>query len=181
MSSSDTNPMIPLEANTLYIATSQLMAQPGKFHWAFFLMDAIGTATKHHWAEIVGGGDYAEAYQARVVNPVRTYSTNFVATFAYLKVRGFVFPSEEFFAEVARNAFPEDRRLGFKTVKENRWAGLTCRTWVLSILSHYKKLNYLKRDETMEWFEEQVTKISAEMEERGMNEGGLRKSFFGEI
>ena len=179
MSGSNTNPEISLEANSLYIATSQLMGQLGSFHWSFFLTDAAGTATKHHWAE-TRGGKYVESYQTHVVNPVSTYSTNFVATFAYLKVCKFVSPGGEAFAELARKAFPEDKRLGFKTIKENCRANLTCRTWVLSILSQLKKSGYLKHEETEEWFEEQVKNISIGIEECSV-EGGLEKSFVGKI
>jgi hypothetical protein len=179
MSSSDPNPEIPLDTNCLYISTSQILSQPGKFHWSFFLTDEAGVATKHHWVEIYGG-DYAEAYRSHIEERVSTYS-NFVATFAYLKVRGFVSPGNEAFAETARNAFAENVRHGFKTVRENRCANLTCRTWVLSILEHLKALGCLKRNETREWFEEQVEEVSTEIEERSSTDGGLTKSFVGEI
>ena len=178
MSGFNTNHEITLEANSLYIATSQLINRPGSFHWSFFLTDAAGTATKHHWAQI-REGEYPKSYQTCIVNPVSTHSTNFVATFAYLKVCGFVSPGGEAFAELAGKAFPEDMRLGFKTVGDNR--RLTCRTWIMTILSQLKKLGYLKREETEEWFEEQVKKCSIDIEKCSAVEGGLQKSFVGEI
>jgi hypothetical protein len=173
MSGSNTNHEISLEANSIYITTSQLTGRPGIFHWSFFLTDAAGTATKHHWAQI-RVGEFPKSYQTCVVNPVSTYSTNSVATFAYLKVCGFVSPGGEAFTELAGKAFTED--IGFKTVRDIRF---TCRTWILTILCQLKKLGYLKREETEEWFEEQVKKCSIVIEER--SEGGLQKSFVGEI
>lgn len=124
---------------------------------------------------------YAEGYQAHLVQPVTTYSEDFVATFAYLKVKGFTSPGQTEFMRVASQAFPEDRRFGFQTVRANRAAGVTCRTWVLAILGHLKNLRYLNRTETSEWFEHQVKTISMEIESNSALQGGLNKSYHGAI
>ncbi|KAI0061462.1 hypothetical protein BV25DRAFT_1857368 [Artomyces pyxidatus] len=180
----DDNPKIPLEPNSLYIATSQLvMGDPGTFHWSFYLTDSAGVATKHHWAEIQSRDptSYAEGYISTVVEPVTTYSKNFQATFAYCKVNGFTFPGQAAFKAVASQAFPEDRRLGFPTMRANRAAGLTCRTWVMAILGHLQTLGYLQRVETAEWFEAKVKEISVSIETGVAASGGLQKSLICEI
>lgn len=164
------NPIITLEANSLYIATSQIFGATGKFHWVLYLTDASGVATKLHWV-VLGANHSSGKYEGVVitVEPTTTYSTDFAITFAYLKVKGFVSPGLEAFKKIALEAFPEDQRLGYATLYENRAAGLTCRTWILHILSSIQEAGWLQRKETPRWFEEMVTSISVGLEEKVAN------------
>ncbi|KAI0061478.1 hypothetical protein BV25DRAFT_762446 [Artomyces pyxidatus] len=178
MSTSSGNTVVSLEVESLYIATSQIVADPGKFHWSFYLTDSAGIATQHQWTELRSDANkrYCEGYLSSIVDPVTTYSSNFQGTFAFFKVRGFRFSGQQAFARVASQAFSEDRWLGFASVKKNRDAGLSCRTWVMSILGRLKTEGYLEREETPEWFEEQVKRASIAAEDAVMRAGGLEKS-----
>ncbi|KAI0061464.1 hypothetical protein BV25DRAFT_759104 [Artomyces pyxidatus] len=176
--SNSNNPEISLEAESLYIATSQIVADPGKFHWSFYVTNSAGVATQHQWAELKSAASepYCEGYLSSIVDPVTTYSPNFQGTFAFFKVRGFKFSGQQAFAEVASQAFPEGQWLGFASVKKNRDAGLSCRTWVMAILGQLEAKGYLGRAETPEWFEEQVKRASMAAEDAAMRAGGLEKS-----
>jgi hypothetical protein len=175
------NPPIALEANSLYIATSQIMA-PGKFHWAFYLTDAAGVATKHHWYQAPAGTGYAESYQYRVIDPVATYSNTGVATFVYLKVRGFTSPGATIFREVASTAFPEEIRFGFGSVRDNRQANLSCRTWVMRVLDRLINLGYIRNNSPLKWIEQETRRISMVIETHSAVTGlGVEVSYVGEI
>lgn len=156
------NPVITLEANSLYIATSQIFSEAGQFHWALYLTDAAGIATKLHWINL-GAGHPSGKWEGVVIttiDPTTTYSRSFAVTFAYLKVGGFTTPGLEAFRRIAHEAFPADRRQGFATLQQNRMTGLSCVTWVLYVLASLQTAGWLRRAETPQWFEQTVVNIS---------------------
>lgn len=162
-----TNPVITLEANSLYIATSQIFGELGKFHWILYLTDAAGVATELQWVTLEANHPSGkwEGVVIETVDQTTTYLKNYAVVFAYMKVKGFTSPGLEPFKKVALEAFPEDKRLGYATLQENRAAGLTCRTWVLYVLSHIQDAGWLQRKETPQWFEETVKSISVGLEQ----------------
>ncbi|KAG6812176.1 hypothetical protein H0H92_004044 [Tricholoma furcatifolium] len=175
----DSNPIITLQPDSLYIATNQIFTQSGKFHWSLYLTDSSGHATKHHWVQVYGS-QYAEAYRVEVV-PIRTYSSDAVATFAYLKVLGFTPPEKHIFDEAVTMAFPKPYRMGLGTVKDNRQANLTCRTWLFGVLRELANRGCLERSETLEALEQKVTEISTKLENESVNTGGFEMFLVDEI
>lgn len=85
----DDNPTIILDPDSLYIATNQIMASFGKFHWAFYVTNSSGHATKYHWADLPRGSQRAEGLIIEKIDQVTTCSRNHVLTFAYFKVYGY--------------------------------------------------------------------------------------------
>lgn len=69
------------------------------------------------------------------------------------------------FKKIALEAFPQDRRLGYATLQQNREAGLTCRTWVMYVLASLQGAGLLRRAEAPQWFEETVKNISIGLEQ----------------
>lgn len=154
------NPIVALDASSMYIATSQIFALPGKFHWVIYITDAMERVTTYQWNEVpsASGSPYYESVQIDVQNePIKTFRDGCIMIFAFFKILGYreVAHSEEIVREIAGNAF---NTLGYKTLKENRNNGLTCRTWVMRVIEQMKAKGILDRDESAEWFEKVVAR-----------------------
>ncbi|KAJ3865120.1 MAG: hypothetical protein NXY57DRAFT_431929 [Lentinula lateritia] len=170
---SSPNPVVTLEPFSLYISTTQIFAQPGKFHWSFYLTDAYGIATRYHWSERGGTrGVYAEGVHVQVINPVTTYSASYNVALAYFKVTGFnPATPPNIMQQAAFSAFPES----YLTVRENRQNGLSCRTWVLQVLRTLITWRYLVRNDYPESIEAVVKARSMQVE------NSLMTSFTGSV
>ncbi|KAF8999264.1 hypothetical protein BDQ17DRAFT_1361059 [Cyathus striatus] len=138
-SRSEYNPAISLEPSSIYVATSQRMAAPGTFHWAVVVTDNAGMATRTHWTLI----DYSPS----------TYSKGNTATFAFFKIDGYEGVEWSTLWDCATTVFPEHLREGFPTVKQNRQAGISCRTWALGFLRRLIEAGILHRsiEEIPDW------------------------------
>ncbi|KAF8987902.1 hypothetical protein BDQ17DRAFT_1374585 [Cyathus striatus] len=143
-SQTDHNPVVSLETNSLYIATSQRMAAQGTFHWAVVITDNVGKATRIHWTLI----------KTRDINsPAEGYDA--VAGGDWNAVWN-----------CANTVFSEELRKGFKTVKENRKNGVRCRTWALGFLRRLVESGILHRSvEEVQGFEKLVVDTSIVIEE----------------
>ncbi|PFH47900.1 hypothetical protein AMATHDRAFT_66589 [Amanita thiersii Skay4041] len=149
------NPIVRLAPNSVYIATNLLLVG---YHWALYVTDSNGISTQHQWAEDVVG----ESYQVNVVDPVTTYPADNVIL-AYLKVGGCTPPDDiDVMKRICASVFPGGTK---PTVKENREAAMTCRTWLLQVLQVLQTEGYLVRENGTAGIEETVKKISQSQEE----------------
>ncbi|KAF8999289.1 hypothetical protein BDQ17DRAFT_1361097 [Cyathus striatus] len=167
----DKNPIVSLETNSLYIATSQRMAAQGTFHWAVVITDNVGKATRIHWT-LIKTRDINSPAEGLVSIPdysASTYSRGNTATFAFFKIAGYDAVAGEDWDVVwdcANTVFPEGLREGFKTVKENRKNGVRCRTWALGFLRRLVESGILHRSvEEVQGFEKLVVDTSIVIEE----------------
>jgi len=117
---------ILLEPASLYVTTTQLAE--AKFHWALIETDSACSAIRHHWHEKPDKRGLAEGYGFQRVQPK---SLTGRVILGYFKIRGYTPPSSGTFAEICETTFDTS----YATVPENRRNGITCRTWVLSVLS----------------------------------------------
>lgn len=117
---------ILLEPASLYVTTTQLAE--AKFHWALIETDAACSAIRHHWHEKPDKRGLAEGYGFQRVQPK---SLTGRVVLGYFKIRGYTPPSPSTFAEICETTFEPS----YATVPENRQHGITCRTWVLQVLS----------------------------------------------
>jgi hypothetical protein len=151
---SQSNPVVQLAASSVYVTTN-LMLSPG-FHWCLYVTDKDGYATRHHWAQGLTG---IEQYKSNLIDPVTTYTTN-SAVLAYLKIGECLPPDAEKMKEICASVLPGSKL----TVKENRQAGITCRTWLLQVLTILEAKGFLVRPNGCEGIEQAVKKISEEQE-----------------
>jgi hypothetical protein len=174
------NPIVELSANSIYIATrtitnpmNQTMMLGGfRWHWALYVTDKGGEATRHDWAKV----GLVEKHRSKVINPTRTYSTN-NAVLAYLKVSSCSPPDTNKMEEICESVFPGGSK---PTVRENRAAGMTCRTWLLRVLKILNEEGFIARENGIEGIEDEVREISAQ-EEQKLTECSFDISFVGEV
>ncbi|KAJ7197230.1 hypothetical protein GGX14DRAFT_471931 [Mycena pura] len=117
---------ILLEENSLYVTTTQLAE--AKFHWALIVTDANCSATRHHWHEKTDKPGFAEGYGVQKVQP-KSLTGRIVL--GYFKIRGYSPPAARVFTEICDTTY----ETSYLTVPDNRRNGITCRTWVLQVLS----------------------------------------------
>jgi len=117
---------ILLEPTSLYVTTTQLAE--AKFHWALIETDSTRAAIRHHWHERPDTRGFAEGYGFQRVQPK---SLTGRVILGYFKIRGYTPPSPSIFAEICETTFGTS----YTTVPQNRRNGITCRTWVLQVLS----------------------------------------------
>lgn len=135
------NPIVTLEPNSMYITTQMLMA-PGKSHVALLLTDEAGAATRHHWYSAHGTIGATETYISSLEHPARTYTPGNAVIFAYFQVRGYKLPeNQQVLTDVFKTAFPET----YKTLRESRQKGLTCKTWLLKVLATLQEMGIIVR------------------------------------
>ncbi|KAF8521095.1 hypothetical protein BU17DRAFT_46022, partial [Hysterangium stoloniferum] len=96
---------------------------------------------------------------------------------AYLKVMGCLPPDAEKMKEICTSIFPGGSK---PSVKENRQAGMTCRTWLLQVLKILEAEGFLVRQNGIEGIEKTVKMISEEQESKSAA-GTFVISFVGEI
>lgn len=160
------NPIVTLQANSLYINTRQMLNLPGKFHWALYLTDSHAKSTKFCWQEVKLAeftGKY-ETLQITEVEDVQIFFAN-LANLTFLRLRSLTLPNLESFHRIVSEAFPEGKRLGFATMQENRQAGISSRTWVTHVIAALKTNGCLVRAESAKEIEDIVTELSIEMED----------------
>ncbi|KAK7023881.1 hypothetical protein R3P38DRAFT_2954694 [Favolaschia claudopus] len=118
---------ILLEPSSLYVTTTQLAE--AKFHWALVETSADAcTATRHHWHERSDKPGLAEGYGAQRIQPK---SLTGRVILGYFKIRGYTPPPSARFADICETTFSTS----YANVPTNRKYGLTCRTWVLQVIS----------------------------------------------
>lgn len=164
------NPVVKLSANSIYISTSTILSDG--FHWSLFVTDGNARATRHDWAQ----SGIIEKYRCKKIDPTKTYSTN-NAVLVYLKVGGCSPPDANKMDEICRSVFPGGSK---PTVRENREAGMTCRTWLLQVLEVLYEEGFVVRENGIQGIEAKVRKISAENEQK-LAEGDFSISFVGEV
>lgn len=118
-----TGAQILLEPASLYVATTQLAE--AKFHWALIETDATCSAVRHHWHEKPHLRGLAEGYGFQRIQPK---SLTGRVVLGYFQIRGY---TPGILKEICETTF----QTSYATVVENRQHGITCRTWVLQVLS----------------------------------------------
>lgn len=123
------NVKIPLESNSLYICTIPLTGLA--FHWALIHIDSAGIHTRHHWAattpNILGREDYVENSL-----PHGAFSqTGNNKILGYFKIVDCALLDIATFRDVCKQVFPTS----YPTVAENRRQAITCRTWIIHIIT----------------------------------------------
>ncbi|KAJ7470353.1 hypothetical protein FB451DRAFT_1253464 [Mycena latifolia] len=137
MANAPTGPIL-LEPLSLYVTTTQLAE--AKFHWALIATDMNCSAIRHHWHEkpdTRGVTGLAEGYGSQKVHPKSLLTGRVVL--GYFKISGYTALSPAIFAGVCQSTFGTS----YATVPENRRNGITCRTWVLEVLSTLCALGYI--------------------------------------
>ncbi|KAJ3539391.1 hypothetical protein NMY22_g4757 [Coprinellus aureogranulatus] len=147
------------------------MATFGKFHWAFYITDEAGNATKYHWAELPRGSVKAEGLVVETIDRVTTYRNN-ILTFAYFKISGFKPPPKDILINLLSNVFEPPKTLGYETVMKNRKNGLTCRTWAMRVYRGMKDAGYIQRTEAPLEIEKIIKERSTELEQM-LSEGNF--------
>ncbi|KAG7442794.1 uncharacterized protein BT62DRAFT_935525 [Guyanagaster necrorhizus] len=109
---SSSNPIVPLEPNSLYIATNQLINHLARFHWAFYKTDENGKATTYEWTELPPRSDRFEGVT------VTNYTKKLSVIFAFMKVKGMKTMLDQ--EKMAMQVFTGPNRLGFTSLLENR-------------------------------------------------------------
>ncbi|EPT00279.1 hypothetical protein FOMPIDRAFT_1049861 [Fomitopsis schrenkii] len=134
------NPTIPLEANSLYMCLTQLLAG---FHWSLFITDAQGKATRHHWSQDSrrrGSSDPVEVYTHSLIDPVTQMTRGMNLNLAFIRVSAFVAPRMPYdYVSLFSTIFPET----YTTVRDNRTHGTTCRTWAMGALQKLRENNLI--------------------------------------
>ncbi|KAI5122700.1 hypothetical protein M0805_009753 [Coniferiporia weirii] len=151
---------IVLEPSSLYIATQPLMNQ-GVFHWSLFLTDAAGTVSRHHWA--VDSPTDAKTAERYVVERVRTpiERAQWKSILGFFRVEGYArpkIPTE--FPGLCSAVFPRSHT----TVEENRKHGITCRAWMMDVLTKMCETGIIDRKRGPEGLEDVVKRLSTERE-----------------
>lgn len=172
-----------LEPSSLYVATQTIpTADYQVFHWFLLATGADGSATTHQWVEENGGiGDTEEQY-IRADAPTCTMNPSVIA---YFRVKGYDPICADRRDSSDGNASDESSSEGgplsvleqtcssalqhhFPTMRENRAHGLSCMTWVMSVLKKLERKGYITRpdnDITSGALEARIKSISAEQEE----------------
>ncbi|KDQ20731.1 hypothetical protein BOTBODRAFT_183467 [Botryobasidium botryosum FD-172 SS1] len=154
------DPVVILEPNSLYVATETIMADG--FHWAIFITDAQGIATRHQWAENLKRSSEPEKYLMDVVDPVTTYMNN-RCMLGHFKIMGYTPPADsKVVHDICRTAFPTS----FATWKENRKHKMTYRTWILKVLGSLQDIGVISRSDLVEGVEGIITSQSRALETR---------------
>ncbi|KAJ7074337.1 hypothetical protein C8F01DRAFT_1100188 [Mycena amicta] len=129
---------ILLAENSLYVTTTQL--SESKFHWALILTDEICAATRHHWHEKPRSGDSdsgpIEAYGSQTVQPK---SLTGRVVLGYFQIANYSPPPPGVFQDICETTF----MTSYSSVCENRQRGITCRTFVLNVLSELCARGYI--------------------------------------
>lgn len=160
---SNHNAEIPLEPNSLYIATTMLTT-PGFFHWALIITDAYGSAMRY-WRErrprARDFSDTAELFEYGPIVPT-TYTRGMNTVLAYIKVHGYRAAAYYDFVNKFNSVF----RHSFTSVRANRTSGSSCRTWAMGALYVLEADGLLVRPPThpVLAIERTVTQISAWIE-----------------
>lgn len=162
------NPLVPLDANSLYICTSQLMANLGKFHWTLYVTDADGSATKYHWAQLPNAPIVGKA-EGVVIEPlpagVFSYSEDGIVRFGFWKITGFSPPStKKVWEDLTIGIFDPPHAHGYKTVLENRMKGVSCRIWLVRMIDRMKAQGYIDDPRTGEQIHLGIAEKSTELE-----------------
>ncbi|TFY57175.1 hypothetical protein EVJ58_g7186 [Rhodofomes roseus] len=133
----DNNPTVVLEANALYICLTQLMSDG--FHWALFITDAQGKATRHHWSQDQRRREQSDPYEVYTharIDPVTEITKGLNMNLAFIKVSAFVAPPAPYdYVSLFSTVFPET----YTTLRGNRTHGTTCRTWAMRALQKLRE------------------------------------------
>ncbi|KAG6335023.1 hypothetical protein ID866_4068 [Astraeus odoratus] len=120
-----------LDRGSLYICTVPLLG--GKFHWSLIHITDTGVATRHHWAAagIDPCGREVYVQQSLPRGPLTASATQILG---YFKVSAYQNSGMKYdlegFKAVCRSVFAQS----YPTAEENRQHGISCRTWVTSVL-----------------------------------------------
>ncbi|KAI0696627.1 hypothetical protein BC835DRAFT_856169 [Cytidiella melzeri] len=120
---------IGLDINSLYIMTVPLPT--GAFHWALIHIDSGGSYTRHHWAAVTDNVHGRESYIWHPLPGGTRSVTDKNPVLGYFKVVGYTPVDTAAFVDICQKTFPTS----YDTVAENRQHGLTCRTWILHIIT----------------------------------------------
>ncbi|KAJ7184191.1 hypothetical protein C8R46DRAFT_1063222 [Mycena filopes] len=146
---------ILLEPGCLYVTTTQLSMSNLKFHWALIEATPCG-AIRHHWHERPNTRTgLAEGYGVQHIQPK---SLTGRVVLGYFKIRGYKAPSPDTFTDICASAFSRS----YETVQSNRAHGLTCRTWVLHVLSTLCARGYIGYQGTIRQFVEYLERVITE-------------------
>lgn len=122
---------VPLEKDSLYISTVPLIGNA--FHWSLIHVDSDDTHTRHHWATITGNPKGREGYISEILSNGAYDKTDKNVVLGYFKVVDYAPLNVSALREVCQSIFPAS----YPTMEENRQHGITCRTWILQILSRW--------------------------------------------
>ncbi len=157
---------VQLEPSSLYVVTTQTMGPVGKFHWAFYLTDSKGGATRLHWTTSGYGAATAEHVGYYYISQPSTYTEEAGVAFAFVKISGLE-PTMgvDDLLQMFQGIFdPAD---GFPSIRENRARGITCRTWLLRVVEKLVKAGWIRRPDgspAMENMEAFIVEKSMEQE-----------------
>lgn len=132
---------VHLDHSSLYICTVPLTTNA--FHWSMVLVSSTGVQTRHHWATLTRDVNGREGYVSHQLLNGAQSQTDKSIILGYFKVVGYTPIDIAVFEDACRGVFTTS----YPTVQENRGHGLTCRTWILHMIS---KLMSQQRAEEVE-------------------------------
>ncbi|KAF7322676.1 hypothetical protein HMN09_00046400 [Mycena chlorophos] len=131
---------IALAPNSLFVTTTQLSET--KFHWALVRTDDMPmcNATRHHWHEKPrASSDNSAPIEGYGIQNIQPRSLTGRVVLGYFQIANYSAPAPGVFEEICESTFPTS----FATVWENRQRGITCRTFVLNVLSELCSRGYI--------------------------------------
>ena len=129
---------ITLEPGTLHICT-YMIDQPGLYHWSLYIVDDKGAVAQYHWsknpASTPDNDIPAEQFTFEAVEePILKIDLKTMQMkFAMIQLNAYT-PSPDTTHEVIVGYLRGIFEKSFKTIEENREAGITCRTWIVAAL-----------------------------------------------
>lgn len=179
-----------LEPSSLYVATQSIpTAGYQTFHWFLLVVARDGSTTSHQWVETDGNVGNTEERYVQVRAPTCAPFTRNPSIVALFRVKGFE-PAcadngelplgggdsdvSDLGSEISESgsqptpmeaACAEALSAHYPTMHENRLHGLSCKTWVLSVLKKLQRKGHISRSDDVCSIESGIKSVSAEQEE----------------
>ena len=124
---------IHLEASSLYVATLPL-PNDGAFHWWFTCVDSGGKCSRHHWTtytnDLLGPEKYVEE---PLPNGAPAVMQN-LPVLGFYRISNYTLVDVDTFRNACSQVFKE-ASLKQQKALPNRAAGISCRTWVTTVIT----------------------------------------------
>ncbi|VDB83337.1 unnamed protein product [Peniophora sp. CBMAI 1063] len=124
-----------------------MIEEPGLYHWSLYMVDAKGEVARYHWSQNDAPASKnrpAERFTVSVVKgPVRKVTPTMHMIFGMVKIEAYT-PRPNTTHEVMKEHLRTIFERSYRTVDENRAAGITCRTWVFAALEKLRQVGLLR-------------------------------------
>ena len=165
------NPVIKLTPNSLFVTVLPTLDD---IHWAIFITDINGIATRHHWSEVDRATSDltspAEHYSFSYVDPVCVYTREKHVHLGFFKVAGYTGPRQGVnIVEKFRSIFPAS----FVSSIQNRRHNINSYTWCMKALTLLQESNVIERSDQVAQCVERVVSAKITDMERILRQSNL--------